>query len=156
MITTQYSDLFFRYLQGFFMIIWNLNLFFVIEKPSTTQNSPLVFESSKINFFLPLKDSSTFGTVETDAHISIKVDFCINHLFQSLTIQKLNTFHHICELRRTQMLTVLAMSVQNPQLARYILTGSRRKPYCLVIWLSIICSPLYEIDILCQYTIKTL
>ena len=30
--------------------------------------------------------------------------------------EELNTLQHICELERTQLLTTLALSVQNPQL----------------------------------------
>ena len=41
-----------------------------------------------------------------------------------MTVQELNTLHTICELERTQLLlTILAMSVQNPQLAGFLLTG---------------------------------
>ena len=42
-----------------------------------------------------------------------------------MTVQELNTLHTICELDRNQLLTILAMSVQNPQLAGYLLTGNR-------------------------------
>ena len=38
----------------------------------------------------------------------------------------MNTLHRICELERTQLLTILAMSVQNPQLAGYFLAENRR------------------------------
>ena len=39
-----------------------------------------------------------------------------------MTVQELNT---VCELERTQLLTILAMSVKNPQLAGFLLTGNR-------------------------------
>ena len=39
-----------------------------------------------------------------------------------MTVQKLNTFHNICELERKQLLTILAMSVQSPQLDGFPLT----------------------------------
>ena len=42
-----------------------------------------------------------------------------------MTVQQLNTLHTICELERNQLLTKLAMSVQNPQLAGFLLTGNR-------------------------------
>ena len=42
-----------------------------------------------------------------------------------MTVQELNTLHTICELERTQLLTILAMSVTNPQLAGFLLTGNR-------------------------------
>ena len=42
-----------------------------------------------------------------------------------MTVQELNTLHTICELERNQLLTILAMSVQNPHLAGFLLTGNR-------------------------------
>ena len=42
-----------------------------------------------------------------------------------MTVQELNTLHTICELERSQLLTILTMSVQNPQLAGFLLTGNR-------------------------------
>ena len=42
-----------------------------------------------------------------------------------MTVQELNTRQTICELERNQLLTILAMSVQNPQLAGFLLTGNR-------------------------------
>ena len=40
-----------------------------------------------------------------------------------MTIQELNTLHHICDLERIQLLTITAMSVQGPQFAGYLLCG---------------------------------
>ena len=42
-----------------------------------------------------------------------------------MTVQELNTLHTVCDLKRNHLLTILAMSVQNPQLAGYFLTGNR-------------------------------
>ena len=42
-----------------------------------------------------------------------------------MTVQELNTLHTVCELERTQLLTILAMSVKNPQLGSFLLTGNR-------------------------------
>ena len=42
-----------------------------------------------------------------------------------MSMQQLNTLHHFSELERTQWLTKLAISVQNPHFAGYLLTGSR-------------------------------
>ena len=42
-----------------------------------------------------------------------------------MTVQELNTLHIICELERNQLLTIPAMSVQNSQLAGFLLTGNR-------------------------------
>ena len=41
-----------------------------------------------------------------------------------MTVQELNTPHTVCELERTQLLTISAMSVKNPQLAGFLLTGN--------------------------------
>ena len=42
-----------------------------------------------------------------------------------MTVQELKTLHSICELERTQLLTILALSPKNPQLAGFLLTGNR-------------------------------
>ena len=42
-----------------------------------------------------------------------------------MTVHELNTPHTICESKHYQLLTILAMSVQNPQLAGFLLTGNR-------------------------------
>ena len=42
-----------------------------------------------------------------------------------MTVQELNTLHTICKLEKNQLLTILATSVQNPQLAGFLLTGNR-------------------------------
>ena len=42
-----------------------------------------------------------------------------------MTVAELNTLHTVCELERTQLLTILAMSVKNPQLAGFLLTQNR-------------------------------
>ena len=39
-----------------------------------------------------------------------------------MSINKLNTIHHVRELERTQLLTILALCVENPQFAGYLLT----------------------------------
>ena len=42
-----------------------------------------------------------------------------------MTVQDLNTLHTVCELERIQLLTILIMSIKNPQLAGFLLTGNR-------------------------------
>ena len=42
-----------------------------------------------------------------------------------MTVQELNTLHTACELERNQFLTILAMSVQNPKITGFRLTGNR-------------------------------
>ena len=84
------------------------------------------FDISNQKYIFPaLKSSNNFATLDYDAHINTKIDFTINHVFKSMTIQELNTLHTVCELERTQLLTILAMSGNNPQLAGFLLTGNR-------------------------------
>ena len=75
--------------------------------------------------FPALNVSINFATIDYDAHINTTIDFTINHVFRSRTVQELNTLYTKCELERNQLLTILAMSVQNPQLAGFLLTGNR-------------------------------
>ena len=46
----------------------------------------------------------------------------MSHVLISKGILELTTLHHVCVLERTQLLTILAMSVQNHHLADYLLT----------------------------------
>ena len=42
-----------------------------------------------------------------------------------MTVKELNTIHTVCELERNQLLTKIAMSLQHPQFAGFLLTGKR-------------------------------
>ena len=48
----------------------------------------------KTVFFPQQEDeiSNRFDTVDFDAHINVKIDSSISHVFNSLTIQGMNTF----------------------------------------------------------------
>ena len=86
----------------------------------------IVIDTSNNKFvFPPLKVSNNFATIDYDAHINTQIDYTINHVFRSMTVQELNTLHTIGELERNQLLTILAMSVQNPQIVGFLLTGNR-------------------------------
>ena len=69
-----------------------------------------------------------------------------------MTVEELNTLHTNCELERNQLLTILATSVKNPQLAGFLITGNRSN--CLYVegstaWLydcPHFPSPLYKAD----------
>ena len=55
-----------------------------------------------------------------------------------MTVQEQNTLHTVCELERNQLLTILAMSVQNPQFAGFLLSGNRNNflyVECSTAWL---------------------
>ena len=84
------------------------------------------FDNSNQKYIIPPLDiSNNFATIDYDDHINTKIDFTKNHVFISMTVQELNTLHTVCELERTQLVTILAMSVKNPQLAGFLLTGNR-------------------------------
>ena len=69
-----------------------------------------------------------------------------------MTVQELNTLLTICELEQNQLLTKLAMSVQNPQLSGFLLTGNRSNFFYVegsTAWLydcPHFLSPLYKAD----------
>ena len=69
-----------------------------------------------------MNDSNMFSTVVYDAHLNTEKKEII------LSIMYLNLnwipIHLVCELERAQLLTKLAMSVQSPQPAGYLLTGN--------------------------------
>ena len=102
--------------------------------------------------FPAINVSNDVATIDYDAHINKKIDYTINHVFRSMTVQELNTLHTICELERNQLLTILAMSVQNPQLAGFPLPGNRSNFLYVegsTAWLCdcpLFLSPLYKAD----------
>ena len=59
----------------------------------------IVLDTSNNKFVFPaLNVSNNFATIDYDAHINTKIDYTINHVFRSMTVQELNTLHTICEL----------------------------------------------------------
>ena len=84
------------------------------------------FDTSNQKYIFPaLNVSNNFATLDYEAHINTKIDFTKYHVFKSMKIQELNTLQTVCELKRTQLLTILAMSVKNPQLVGLLSTGNR-------------------------------
>ena len=80
---------------------------------------------TKTYVFPILSVLNNFARYDYDAHINTKIDYTIRHVFNSMTVQELNTLHTVCDLERNQLFIILAMSVQNPQLAGFFLTGNR-------------------------------
>ena len=118
----QYSDLFVTYTDGFNMHTGQPNPHFMIDEYICDK---IVLDPSNNKFKFPAFNvSNNFATIDYDAHINTKIDYAINQVFR-LIVQELITLHKICELERNQLLTKLAMSVQNPQLAGFLLTGNR-------------------------------
>ena len=60
--------------------------------------------------------------MDYEAHIDTKIDYSINHVFKTMSVFELNTLHIICEVERTHLLTIFAMSVKNSQLAGFFLS----------------------------------
>ena len=120
--TSQYSDLFVTYQEGFNMHTGQPNPQSIINEYITGK---IVLDSPTKHVFPALNVSNNFANIDYDAHIITKINYTINHVFRSMTVQEFNTLHTICELERNQLLTILAMSVQNPQLAGFLLTGNR-------------------------------
>ena len=121
--STQYSDHFVTYTEGFNMHTGQPNPTSIIKEYISGK---LVLNHSNNKYVFPaLNVSNNSATIDNDAHINTKIDCTINHVFRSMTVQELNTLHTVCELERNQLLTILAMSVRNPQLAGFLLTGNR-------------------------------
>ena len=148
--STQDSDLFVTYTDGFNMHTGQPNPHSMIDEYISGK---IVLDTSNNKFIFPaLNVSNNFATIDYDAHINTKIDYTINHVFRSMTVQELITLHTICELERNQLLTILAMSVQNPQLAGFLLTGNRSTFLYVegsTAWLYVcphFLSPLYKAD----------
>ena len=61
----------------------------------------IVLNNSNNKCVLPaLNVFNSFTTIDYDAHIYTKIDYNINHVFRSMTVQELNTLHTVCELER--------------------------------------------------------
>ena len=110
---TQFEDIFVTYLDGFDMNNGQPRPHSITDQKLSAK---IQFDTSNQKYIFPaLNVSNNFATLDYDAHINTKIDFTINHVFKSMTVQELNTLHRVCELERTQLLTISAMSVKNPQ-----------------------------------------
>ena len=96
---------------------WFQHAYRITESYIYIQGSKYIFPAINV--------SNNFATIDSEAHINTKINYTINHVFRTLTVQEINTLHTECELERNQLLTILAMSVRNPQLAGIFLTGNR-------------------------------
>ena len=57
--------------------------------------------------------------------VKVKIDNYIDNVFKTMIVAELKTLHAMREVERTQLLTILAMSVDNPQLSGFLLTQNR-------------------------------
>ena len=65
------------------------------------------------------------GKINYDTHINVKLDYLFHQHVQMLRASELEMMTNICELERTQILTILAIAAENSQLAGYLLTNNR-------------------------------
>ena len=127
---TQYPDLFITYTEGFNMQTGKPNPLQLPQDEQYNQQTTQLISGKLIHtkdklLFPALNSSNNLATIDYEAHINTKLDYSINHVFKSMSVAELNTLHTICEVERTQLLTILAMSVKNPQLAGFLLTQNR-------------------------------
>ena len=79
--STQYSELFVTYTEGFNMHTGQPNLHSIIDEYICGK---IVLDTSKNIFIFPaLNVSNNFATIDYDAHIYTKIDYTINHVFRS-------------------------------------------------------------------------
>ena len=113
--TNQYLDLFITHIEGFNMHTGKRN---PLQLPEVNNmiNSPLnsflvkLFIFKIKSFFLLYTSPTTLLKIDYEAHINTKIDYSINHVFKTMSGAELSTLHTICEVERTQLLTILAMS----------------------------------------------
>ena len=86
--STQYSDLFVTYTDGFNMHTGQPNPHSIIDEYISGK---IVLDTSNNKFVFPaLNVSNNFATIDYDAHINTKIDYTINHVFRSMTSTELN------------------------------------------------------------------
>ena len=99
--STQYSDLFVTYTDGLNVHTGQPNPHSMIDEYISGK---IALDTSNNKFIFPaLIVSNNFATIDYDAHINTKIDYTINHVFRTMTVQELNTLHTICELERNQL-----------------------------------------------------
>ena len=97
--STQDDDIFVTYLDGFDMNNGQPRPHSIIDQ---NINGRIQFDTSNQKYIFPaLNYSNNFATLDYDAHINTKIDFTINHVFKTMTVQELITLHTVCELERT-------------------------------------------------------
>ena len=55
-------------------------------------------------------------------HLDLKLDYTISGIFQEMSLTELETFHQLCELKRSQVLQLLALAVIKIPYAAYFLS----------------------------------
>ena len=102
--STQYDDIFVTYSDGFDMNNGQPRPHSIIDQKVSGK---IQFDTSNKKYISPaLNVSNNFAILDYHAHINTKIDFTINHVFKSKTVQEINTLHTVCELEKTQLLTI--------------------------------------------------
>ena len=82
--STQYSDLFVTYTEGFTMHTGQPNPTSIINE---FISGKIILNNSNNKYIFPaLNVSNNFATIDYDAHINTKIDYTINHVFRSMTV----------------------------------------------------------------------
>ena len=100
LLSTQYEDIFVTYLDGFDMNNGQPRPHSIIDQKIRGR---IQFDTSNKKYIFPALNVST--TLDYDAHFNTKIDFTVNQVFKSMTVQEINTLNTVCELERTQLLT---------------------------------------------------
>ena len=95
-----------------------------IARPSTQLFYGILIHTENKLLFPALNFPNSFATIDYEVHNNTKKDFSFNHVFKTMSFAGLNTLHTICEVGKIQVLTNLAMSGKNPQLAGFLLTNN--------------------------------
>ena len=66
-----------------------------------------------------------FGTLDIPAYFNSKVVYIVNHIYEIMTTSERYTLTQLCEIERTQILTISSSAQTNPLMAGYLLTGNR-------------------------------
>ena len=72
-----------------------------------------------------LMDSTQFGSIHSDLHLDMKIDYTISIIFQEMSLSELETLHQLCELERTQILLSIPLAVLIIPYAGYLLSSNR-------------------------------
>ena len=74
---------------------------------------------------LSLMNTTNFGNIHYDIHLDMKLDYAISRIFQERSLSEIQTLHQLCELKRTQILQLLALAVLKIPYVGYLLSGNR-------------------------------
>ena len=95
--STHYDNIFATYLDGFDMNNGQRRPHSIIDQKISRK---IQFDTSNQKYIFPaLKVSNNFATLDYVVHIITNIDFTINHVFKSKTVQELNTLQTVCELK---------------------------------------------------------